>query len=262
MKLLALLSLFSLVLAQEHAEQAPLDEAVQDSLEFKLHHRVFHPQASGMAFDSFGTLLLSRSPGLLSPAPSLIQSNSHASDLRAFAESLQHQADANDIQDVEEALYQVALEHPGDKDHSQWDVSSVKACHLTTSTAQSIIVHVASDRLTPFAIDYFVGPIPRDGSCPKKSKNKSIPSKQALDFKPFANTSVVIRTPTYPPLPQLNTPPPLTTEGKLVEPVPEKSFLQKYWVYIAIAGLALVFSPAPAEDEGAGNGGAPTQARR
>ena len=34
-------------------------------------------------------------------------------------------------------------------------------------------------------------------------------------------------------------PPPLNAEGKVVQPPPEKSFLAKYWVYIAVAMAAL-----------------------
>lgn len=79
--------------------------------------------------------------------------------------------------------------------------------------------------------------------------------------------------------PVLRTPPPLTAEGKVAEPVPEKSFLQKYWIYLVVAVIALgkslsppllhctrlppilhmltwfcaVMSPAPPEEEGGGN---------
>jgi hypothetical protein len=37
----------------------------------------------------------------------------------------------------------------------------------------------------------------------------------------------------------LRTPPPLTQDGEPVKPEPEKSFLQKYWMYIAVVLLAL-----------------------
>ena len=33
--------------------------------------------------------------------------------------------------------------------------------------------------------------------------------------------------------PELRAPPPLTPEGQVVTPEPEKSFIQKYWIYIA-----------------------------
>jgi ER membrane protein complex subunit 10 len=39
--------------------------------------------------------------------------------------------------------------------------------------------------------------------------------------------------------PVLKTPPPLNAEGKVIQPAQEKSFLQKYWVYIAVAIAAL-----------------------
>ena len=39
--------------------------------------------------------------------------------------------------------------------------------------------------------------------------------------------------------PELHAPPPLTPQGEVVQPIPEKSFLQKYWMYIA--ALLLIF---------------------
>lgn len=46
--------------------------------------------------------------------------------------------------------------------------------------------------------------------------------------------------------PALKAPPPVNAEGKVVQPAQEKSFLQKYWVYIAVALAALGMSPSPA----------------
>ena len=44
--------------------------------------------------------------------------------------------------------------------------------------------------------------------------------------------------------PDLRPPPPLTPEGKVVTPEPEKSFLQKYWIYIlAFMAILSQFSP-------------------
>ena len=39
--------------------------------------------------------------------------------------------------------------------------------------------------------------------------------------------------------PELHAPPPLTPQGEIVQPVPEKSFLRKYWMYIV--ALLLIF---------------------
>ncbi|KAF9645667.1 hypothetical protein BDM02DRAFT_3119810 [Thelephora ganbajun] len=44
--------------------------------------------------------------------------------------------------------------------------------------------------------------------------------------------------------PELRSPPPLTPEGKVATPEPEKSFTQKYWVYIVALMVILgQFSP-------------------
>jgi hypothetical protein len=43
----------------------------------------------------------------------------------------------------------------------------------------------------------------------------------------------------YPHRPELRTPPPLTAEGQPLQPIPEKSFIQKYWIYILVALGAL-----------------------
>jgi len=44
--------------------------------------------------------------------------------------------------------------------------------------------------------------------------------------------------------PELRAPPPLTPEGQVVTPEPEKSFLQKYWIYILAVMVVLgQFSP-------------------
>jgi hypothetical protein len=77
--------------------------------------------------------------------------------------------------------------------------------------------------------------------------------------------------------PELRSPPPLTPEGQVATPEPEKTFIQKYWMYALAFMLVLgrfgslspsgpnavshgmgivVMAPAPPEEEGgAGPGG-------
>lgn len=45
--------------------------------------------------------------------------------------------------------------------------------------------------------------------------------------------------------PGLRQPPPLTPQGTIVQPEPEKSFIQKYWIYIAVVLVALGAFPPP-----------------
>jgi len=48
--------------------------------------------------------------------------------------------------------------------------------------------------------------------------------------------------------PELRSPPPLTPEGQVVTPEPEKSFIQKYWIYILAVMVVLgQFSFCPPE---------------
>jgi len=142
----------------------------------------------------------------------------------------------------EDALYQVALELEGD---SAWAVSSVKACHLQSATADSIILHLSSEQ-EAFNLDYFVSLVPHDGSCPE-------PTAEARTFLTTNNSTISLRHARLPPSPELRTPPPLTPQGQVVVPEPEQNFIQKYWMYLLGVLLVMMLAPAPAE-EGQGSG--------
>ena len=132
------------------------------------------------------------------------------------------------------------LSFPGQNSHPS-------QCHLPHSTSQTLILH--TDNSKPFAVDHFVSPIPQDASCPNvPSKTTLIESIRAL------NITVIFKPSHSPPLyeaflfnsphscrfrPQLRSPLPLTQTGRPVQPLPHKSFLQKYWMYIALFLLAL-----------------------
>jgi len=218
---------------------------VQADTSLRLHHRVYHPTLLPDApFAERAILALSGSR----PAARthLVPADSLSVDLLEFAGT---------IRDTDGAFYQLALEHPGDVDPSQWHVSTVKACHLPLSTSEEIILHLAQDG-TPYALDYFVGPIPRDGACPRRRRRKPASSGSSETSAPAAlthvsNTTISLVHPRFPPLPQLRAPPPLTPEGTPAVPIPEKTFLQKYWMYLAVAVVALLISPAGEEEGGA-----------
>ncbi|KZT71622.1 hypothetical protein DAEQUDRAFT_724162 [Daedalea quercina L-15889] len=220
----------------------------------RLFHRVVDPASPDAPFVRRAHLSVTGS----GPAAraSLAPAQSLEVDLAQFANAV-HQNPG--------ALYQLALEREG-ADPSTWDISSVKACYLPHSTSEEIVVHLDSDD-TPFGIDYFVGPIPHDGSCPKpkRSRRKSntmIPagegppeSESAPELLHIRNATVLVRSPTFPPLPSLRVPPPLTPDGTPVVAPPEKSFIQKYWMYIAVAVVALLISPGGEEEKEGGSGG-------
>ncbi|KIJ20282.1 hypothetical protein PAXINDRAFT_166380 [Paxillus involutus ATCC 200175] len=214
--------------------------STQDESEpLRIQHRVVHPDLPITPWSELGTVALPPSGlHLISPVGTpamLIPSDSLLDDLVEFAEKIDPT--------MEGAMYQVALERPGAPD-GVWPVSVVKACHVPGSTSSSLNIHFSASGL-PFALDYFVSPAPHDGSCPSPSgMGKSYPAH---------NTTVKLTSPRQPPLPVLRTPPPLTPQGEPIAPAPEKSFVQKYWIYMAIVvGALLIAGPA---DEPAGSGG-------
>lgn len=71
-------------------------------------------------------------------------------------------------------------------------------CHLPYSTSESFTLHLDQNG-TPFSLDYFVGPIPHNGACPKRSRKASAQSSHA-QVTLIANTTVALRSPSFPPL--------------------------------------------------------------
>ncbi|OSD04303.1 hypothetical protein PYCCODRAFT_1476334 [Trametes coccinea BRFM310] len=223
--------------------------------ELRIAHRILHPSLPAAPFVDRAIVLLSGS-GPTADAR-LVPSQTFAHDILDYTRA---------VEGLKDALYQVALEHPNDSDQSQWAISSVLACHLSTSTSESFTIHLDQNG-TPFSLDYFVGPIPHNGACPKRGRKSggggsSSAQPSLVEFRPIANTTVALRPPSFPPLPELRVPPPVTAEGKPVEAPREKSFIEKYWMYIAIALIAMTFAPSPPEEEGAGGRGQASGGRR
>ncbi|KAF6750753.1 hypothetical protein DFP72DRAFT_909923 [Ephemerocybe angulata] len=228
--MLSLLSLLTVLLAfaaHVHAAQ------------FTLHHRVVHPSLQDAPFLERGTLELSGSSAHIASASTAAQ------NLVLFEQQL-HSA-----KDKSGALYQIALQQPGTAaSQGEWSISSVKVCHLGAATSQTLFVYLSEDG-SPYSINNFVSPIPHNGACPSPS-----PDSPLRDFAgriTSLNTTILLRTPSSPPSPELKTPPPLTPEGEVVQPVPEKGFFQKYWMYITIFLVAIMLTGGgPEEGQGAG----------
>lgn len=131
-------------------------------------------------------------------------------------------------------------------------------------TSQTIVLHTHNAK--PFAIDSFVSPIPSDGSCPKSTSKSTQNVASKSPFAAFAqnfralNTTILLESTHTPPLyeitpifcllplpthsspyfrPELRKPPPITPAGQPIQPVPEKSFIQKYWMYMATIVVVL-----------------------
>ncbi|PSS37367.1 hypothetical protein PHLCEN_2v844 [Hermanssonia centrifuga] len=72
-------------------------------------------------------------------------------------------------------------------------------------TAQNI-PQKDNDDGKPFAIDYFVTPVPHNGACPKKRRSSTVTKSGSPDvpgapsFALGLNSTVLVRAPTFPPL--------------------------------------------------------------
>ncbi|KAG7449034.1 uncharacterized protein BT62DRAFT_1073570 [Guyanagaster necrorhizus] len=192
-------------------------------------HRGVHPDLDEQPFSLRGQLLLNDNTLAFTPSPSF------SSDLFSFAQTLTELNLDND-----RASYQVALDRS-----PSWEISSVKFCHLAQPFAEDLILYTTLvNPSTPYAINYFVSPIPQDGSCPETFWVD-------VSHAGPINTTITLRARHFPPLPELRTPPPLTPQGEPVQPPEEKSFFQKYWMYIAAVLIALTLSGGAPEEEGA-----------
>ena len=91
-------------------------QAASASPDLRLHHRIFHPSLHAAPYVERAALHISRS----GPAPtaSLVPSEAYSDDFRQLLAS---------AEGLPDALYQVALERPGDTDQAQWATSSVLA---------------------------------------------------------------------------------------------------------------------------------------
>jgi hypothetical protein len=219
---------------------------------YRLHHRIYHPAFERPLFEPRGLVHLRGPEGVGLPFLEPVKNIQEHFD--NFGSALRTGARAGDS--VDEVLYQFALERPGDANHWAWDVSSVKACHLKDAKEEKLIVHLSPHDGTPYAIDYFISPIPHDGACSwsKTKKGKKTISPQSFAFKAFTNTTVELRVGQLPPVPALRPMPQLTPQGEVKQPEPEKTFIQKYWIYMVGVLIALLIAPGPDESEG---GGAP-----
>jgi hypothetical protein len=194
-----------------------------------LYHRIFHPSFQNSKYLERGSI--SGDP------PTFKSSDSLVHDIQTLITTLK------DLDNVSDALYQVAMTSKNLDSLSNSDYSSVKACHLQQANAQTWIIYATGDDI-PFSLDYFVSPVPNDGTCPEGM----VVSAALVDSIQNMNTTITFNRPAIPPQPELRAPPPLTAEGEAVQPPPQKSFIQKYWLYI-VGFLLIMVVASPEEPE-------------
>ncbi|KAG8907213.1 hypothetical protein FRC01_007756 [Tulasnella sp. 417] len=176
-----------------------------------------------------------------------------------------------------EIFYQVALQKREEDTPDMWDVQSVRLCHVPLSTSDSFVLHLTpsakslihrqgedepkpsfDDRDDPLVewFSYYVDPVPRDGSCSPATLGKTVATKKGKKQPQLAllsNSTVEVRDVRYTPKVALRPPTPMTSTGEPIRPPPEKSFLQKYWMYIGAFMLILAVATPPETEEGPDN---------
>jgi hypothetical protein len=203
-----------------------------------LYHRLHHPiHASESPFVHLGSLV----------APSddfSMYAVQPANGLRTALGGFKGKWKELSADELGTATYQVALQRAGDTNEGHWSVSVVKACHITPSSSSTLVVRL-SPASNPFAIDYFVSPVPHDGACP------TVQGSRAGEFTEniWTNVTVLVKEPARAPVPELRAPPQLSPEGAPVEVVPEKTFFQKYWLYGVGIVIALALSGGAEEEK-------------
>ncbi|KAF7790850.1 hypothetical protein EIP86_001807 [Pleurotus ostreatoroseus] len=173
-----------------------------DDESLRLLHRLYHPSLPAQPFTDRGRLVLSRAGSASVTTASLVPADTVEADLSTFAAAAQSVEYDPDL-----ALYQLALERPGDTHHTQWHVSAVKACHALSSTSSTLTLHLTASGAS-FALDAFVAPVPHNGACPKPSKARRPVTADASErdasgahqFRGLTNSTVLVRAPAVPPL--------------------------------------------------------------
>jgi hypothetical protein len=160
-------------------------------------HRLYSPVRGPLPWSDRGTL--SFQDGQLE----WTASNTFQQDLLSYREYLRGKGEVG-------MLYQVRLEGEGGVDERQWCISSVKAvclpsafclmlseslqCYLTKGISETLVLQL-DHKGGAFCLDYFVDPIPHDGSCPNVEK----PSLMNKDHSRSLNSTVFMVRPARPP---------------------------------------------------------------
>ncbi|KAG8935532.1 hypothetical protein FRC02_007676 [Tulasnella sp. 418] len=202
-----------------------LFSGVASAATYRLHHRILDPDAQlAPSFAPRATVDVSNGVPIFNPDSEGVL-------------SLQNNLDRS--------WYQIALEHPSHKHSNDWFIQSVRACHALGNKADLILLHSASSE-DVFGFDYFVQPLAHDGSCASNARVE--PSQVA-----FGNTTVAWKSVTIESTVALRTPPRLSEKGEPIQPPPEPTFFQKYWMWIVgfmILFLAVAPDPGQQEDQG------------
>ncbi|CAG8453104.1 2688_t:CDS:2 [Ambispora leptoticha] len=232
--LLCISSLLYNVVSSESVIDTEKEEVEQEQLyehKYTIYHKLSYPEST---FKKRGqlTLIPSRSVAKYSPAD-----NENDASL-TLTDSLNSQNDNDTI------LYHIKL--VDEQDPNKSFISFTKWCLLLTSDFEDeIIIHLDKDS-NLFHFDYYTTQPLCTASSDAYKNVPSIPK-----FKTTAQTIKAVKGVR----PKLAKAAPLRPDGTIETPPPEKSFLQKYWIYIVPLLIVLLFGGGPEEEGQRGQGG-------
>jgi len=156
-----------------------------------LHHRVFDPLFPDEPWRQWAVIPEAELPA----AQSALATTRFSDNLDAFIGIVQ------DTEQIQNLYYQVALQTDDLKTPLTYDFSSVRLvsapespfnaahppqCHLAKANAQTLLFHL-SKAGQPQSLDFFVSPIPQDGSCP------TLKADAILESFKTVNTTILTR---------------------------------------------------------------------
>ena len=218
--------------------------------QLRLFHRLHHPQAALVPFTERGTVTFADNN-----PPSFQPSSSFLDDFDSFADAFQTEKIPSG-----QWLYQVALQRHGDNVESQWDISSVKAVsiqhlnpsfdilnivsatyHLQRLKLYTSILSMPANRYHTLLIilyppSHMMVHVLQSRLLSSRSPRKSTQPWSLEGHPPhlctFPSTKLDPTRTNHHSRPILITPPPLSPQGEPIVPIPEKTFIQKYWMYM------------------------------
>ncbi|OCF40441.1 hypothetical protein I317_05744 [Kwoniella heveanensis CBS 569] len=251
--MLSLRSIASLALLAFSSTPQPAFASSDSAARYTVHHRFLpHPSSSTPPFIPLGQVSI-KQDGSFDPLP-----------IGAGSGSTSGGDDDTVADDDGKGWYQVALEPEGldtlvGIEQDRWMIASTRSCYLATSrpkltisTDSSVSTPSSKLKLSYISVTPFTSGSQGRG-CPTGSNETSVSlpktlEEVVLEIKTEVN---VARSPSLSAAPVVD-----PSTGTVVPPEPEKSFFQKYWMYVIGVSLFLITQLGPDEPKSGGGGGA------
>ncbi|WVR07302.1 hypothetical protein IAU60_004343 [Kwoniella sp. DSM 27419] len=158
---------------------------------------------------------------------------------------------ALDARDDGKGWYQVALSRDVSEDEGDWLIASTRACYLAAGPPLIRISTESDPASRPIHLSLHPSPALRSSGCPASANGTSLglpKSSQEVTVE-FVQPTIVVKGPQLAAAPNLD-----PTTGTVVPPPEEKSWTQKYWMYILGIGIFFAITMGPDEPKGGAKG--------